>query len=399
MNILCVGGGPAGLYLAILMKKRDLSHRIVIYERNPRGVVQGWGVTLADDVLEQLRQNDPESLSELLAKSFAWSGYFVNVRGEEASSRERGTAIGRQELLDLLAHRAASLGVEIHYGREITNDHALKEFDVIILSDGVNSRLRQTHAQEFRTTRRLGANKMLWLGTTKLFKSFMINVASTPAGWIWFYAYAFDQQTSTFIVECSNHTWQALRFHELSREQSIAQIEQIFHQHLAGHRLLTRQSERDGLSWLNFKTIRNENWHAGKLVLIGDAAHSMHFSIGSGTRLALLDAISLSRHLSEQKDISAALLAYQHERQPEAHSLQQEANRSALWYETIPRFAPLDASMFLSLMHARRSIWIHRLPPRLYYALLTLKQSHPLQLLSGEARLERVGGRPIGAGR
>lgn len=371
MRIVCVGGGPAGLYFAILMKARDSAHDVEVLERNPRGVTYGWGVVFWDDLLEQLQADDPVTACDIRASSFRWNGQLLAVDSKPpAHVGGHGYGIGRQRLLDILVERAMGLGVRVEFDSEIENADRLRDADLIVASDGVNSRLRELRREQFQTEVVVGRNKYIWLGTSRVFDAFTFAFVHTDAGWIWCHAYGFDRDTSTFIVECSPETWSALGFDRLDHAGCTRLLEKLFERHLQGHAL----ESKGGASWLEFRTVTNEKWHADNVVLMGDAAHTTHFTIGSGTRLALEDAISLAAGLQEKTGLSAALERYERERRAGLSPAQSDARLSARWFESVPRYIELDPPQVFALLRDRRSPLLPRIPPRAYYRLYRATQ-------------------------
>lgn len=377
MKISCVGAGPAGLYLAILMKSRDPNHDITLYEQNAADVTHGWGVVYWDDLVRDLQENDPQSAQEILDQSFVWVDQTVDIKGRKpVRGIGGGYSIGRQRLLDILSRRATELGVRIEYNSEIDPGRDFSGSDVVVESSGVGSRLRRQRANEFNTKIVKGRNKYVWLGTTRVFNSFEFAFVPTDAGWIWFHAYGFDQGTSTLIVECTPETWAGLGFENLPAEESLARLEEIFADHLEGHKLLA-QIRDDRLPWLNFWEVTNGTWYSKNVVLLGDAAHTTHFSIGSGTRLAIQDSIALAKRLHKEPDVTSAFRAYQSERKQALIRPQKDARLSTRWYEQIARYTHLEPPQFSTLMLGRRSPLVAMLPPRIYCQLdgLTKKVS------------------------
>src|SRR5919199_728771 len=299
MKIVCVGGGPAGLYFATSMKLRNPVHDVTVLERNPAGVTFGWGVVLSDETLDNLRNNDPESAQEIQDNFAHWDDVEVHVRGKETirSGGHGFVGIGRKHLLDILAERAIDLGADVRFEREVEDLSGFAGADLIVGCDGVNSRVRQLYADQFQTNVDVRKNKYVWLGTHKVFDAFTFAFEKTRAGWIWIHAYRFNEDTSTCIVECSPETWESLGFDELGPDESVALMEEIFEPYLDGHSLINDQRHLGKTPWLNFQRISNEHWYHDNVVLMGDAAHTAHFSIGSGTKLALEDAIGLAEKL------------------------------------------------------------------------------------------------------
>lgn len=366
MKIVCVGGGPAGLYFSILLKERDPGQEISVLERSPAGVTYGWGVVFWDDLLDEVRAGDPVTARELHAHAFRWNGEQLAVTDREPVHLEgRGYGIGRERLLELLRQRAVGLGVDVRFETELQHRSQLPDADLVVACDGANSRLRTLLADRFEPTLVVGRNKYIWLGTSKVFDAFTFAFVETEAGWIWCHAYGFDQETSTFIVECSPETWSGLGFHRLGEVETLTLLERLFESHLEGERLRAKGRAR----WLNFRTLTNERWHHGNVVLMGDAAHTTHFTIGSGTKLALEDAIALAARLASEAPLEPALEAYERERKVALRPRQTDARFSARWFEEVPRYADLDPVRVFALMHERRSPLLPRCPPRLYYRL------------------------------
>lgn len=370
MRIVCVGGGPAGLYFAILMKERDPEHEITVLERNPAGVTYGWGVVFWDDLLDELRASNPHTAREISASAFRWNGELLAVEGKDPVVVEgRGHGIGRRRLLELLLERALALGVRVQFECEVEHLTELAGADLIVGCDGVHSRVRQLHGNRFKTDVQVGRNKYAWLGTSKVFDVFTFAFVQTTVGWIWCHAYGFDNDTSTFIVECSPEAWAGLGFDRLGGDDTLMLLEQLFAWQLEGHPLRTKVRAGDGALWLNFHTLTNEKWHHGRTVLIGDAAHTTHFTIGSGTKLALEDAIGLATKLHGGAALEQALESYEAERQIALRPAQTDARFSAEWFENIGRYADLDPQRFFALLHERRSPLLPRIPPPAYYRL------------------------------
>jgi anthraniloyl-CoA monooxygenase len=370
MRIACVGGGPAGLYLAILLKGRDPGHEITVLERNPAGVTYGWGVVFWDDLLEGLAANDPPTAATIAGEAFRWTGQRILVDGQpEAGLDGYGFSMRRQRLLDILTSRALELGVEVRFEVEVEDLAQLEGLDLVVAADGVNSRLRRAHPGSFGTRIDTGRNRYMWLGTTRVFDAFTFAFVRTPAGWIWCHAYGFDATASTFIVECSPETWAGLGFGQLGLEASIARLEELFAPQLDGHRLVAQGPDRERAPWLSFRTVTNERWRSGNLVLADDAAHTTHFTIGSGTKLAIEDAIGLAAALGAGDDLGTALAAYERDRKVALVLLQREARNSAGWFEHLPRYIDRGAPQFAALLQHRRSRLLTRMSPTGYYRL------------------------------
>lgn len=378
MRIACVGGGPAGLYFALLLKLREPRHDITIFERSAPGATRGWGVVFWGDLLEKLYSADPESAREIEQASFPWDKQVVDVRGEQVlSGASRGYGIRRQRLLDILARRALGLGVHIEFDHEVMAPSQLPEADLIVACDGVNSRIRHETTGISATDVHLGSNKYIWLGTDKVFESFTFPFVQTDSGWIWAHAYGVDAESSTFIAECSADTWTGLGFGAMPANDCLSLLEKIFERHLDGHQLIGQTSGETNVQWLNFRTVTNKKWYDGKTVLAGDAAHTTHFTIGSGTKLAIDDAISLADNLQRHAEPKAALEAYEKERQAAVLPPQIAARLSAQWYENIPRYIDLKPQQFCTLLRRRRSPLLPHVSPRLYYWLYPTSSEVP----------------------
>ncbi|WP_223638705.1 FAD-dependent monooxygenase [Corallococcus sp. EGB] len=375
MKMVCVGGGPAGLYFSILAKLSNPKHDITVVERNPPGVTYGWGVVFWDDLLDDLYRNDPVSARRIAEAAARWDTQEIYLRGRHATHiGGYGFALGRDRLLDILVRRATGLGVDVRFEQDGTDLSAHMDADLVVACDGVNSRLRQRHAQHFQTHVEEGRNKYLWLGTDKVFDAFTFAFEETPAGWIWFHGYRFNNATSTCIVECQEATWKKLGFDTLGPDATIRKLEGIFHSRLQGKSLLNQSKGMGRASWLNFKRVTNARWHHDNVVLMGDAAHTTHFSIGSGTKLAMQDAIGLARQLrAHPVNLPAALEAYDKERREALMGIQLAARSSAEWFENVPDHVNQDAMSFAHSLLSRRG------SPVWSYLLLMASQQPSLQ--------------------
>lgn len=353
MKIVCLGGGPAGLYFSISMKLRDPEHQVDVYERNRPGDTFGWGVVFSDQTLENLQANDPVSATTIKNEFIHWDMIDCFVNDELERSGGHGfIGLGRKRMLQLLYDRAQELGVRLHFEHEFEAtdiDGRFANADLIVAADGLNSKIRGAHQKAFGCTVDIRPNRFVWLGTKQTFRdAFTFIFKEIEQGWIWAHAYQFDADTSTFIVECNADVYDALGFDAMSHEESAETCRKIFGSYLGGHSLLTNSAHIRGSAWLNFPQISCQRWAMDdRVVLIGDAAHTAHFSIGSGTKLGLEDAISLARHLSVGSPMKEALEAYQDERSLEVLRLQNAALNAMSWFENTPRYAAaLDLKQF-----------------------------------------------------
>jgi len=350
MKIACIGGGPAGLYFAISMKLRDPGHEIEVFERNAPGVTFGWGVVFSDLTVENITANDPVSAATINAEFAHWDDIDVHFGGQTITSGGHGfIGIGRKRLLEILQNRARELGVTLHFNAECDPaDPKWRGYDLVIAADGANSRFRDATLEAFGVDIDVRANKFVWLGTSKVFDAFTFAFEETEHGWIWAHAYRFAPDCSTFIVECSEETWRSFGFDRMSQDESIAACEKLFAKYLDGHSLQSNASHLVGsAAWLSFRRIKCERWTSGNVILLGDAAHTAHFSIGSGTKLALEDAIKLAEVLNRPGlSLEAALDEYQAERNIEVLKLQNSARNSTEWFETLERYTHFEPLQF-----------------------------------------------------
>lgn len=350
MRIACLGGGPAGLYFAISMKLRDPAHEIDLFERNRADDTFGWGVVFSDQTVENLMANDPVS-GAIIRDEFAhWDDIEVHVHGETIRSSGHGfIGIGRKRLLAILQKRARQLGVRLHFEQEASADLAdWAGYDLVIAADGANSRIRNAYAEHFGVDVQLRRNRFFWFGTAKVFEAFTFAFERTEAGWVWAHAYRFDAGLSTFIVEMAPETWAKVGLDHMDQPEAIALCERIFAKYLDGHSLMSNAAHLPGpQAWLQFRRILCEHWSYRNLILLGDAAHTAHFSIGSGTKLALEDAIKLAEVLNRPGlEREAALFEYQAERNLEVLKLQNSARNSTEWFETVERYLPFEPIQF-----------------------------------------------------
>jgi len=346
-RIVCVGGGPAGLYAAILLRQAMPAARIEVFERNRPDDTFGWGVVFSDQTMANFQAADPESHAAILANFHHWDDIAIYFGGRRLLSGGHGfCGIARKRLLALLQERARELGVVQHFRHEVEDDSAFADADLIVAADGINSRTRARHAQVFRPDIDVRRCRFIWLGTTRPFSEFTFAFRETEHGWFQIHAYQFSAELSTVIVETREETWAAHGLDRASTADSIAFCEALFAPYLDGHPLQSNANHLRGSAWLNFNRVSCARWHHGRIVLLGDAAHTAHFSIGSGTKLAMEDAIALARHVSAGGALEAALEAYQRERHVEVLKLQSAARNRMEWFEHVARYVHLPPEQF-----------------------------------------------------
>ncbi|MGJ4972561.1 MULTISPECIES: FAD-dependent monooxygenase [unclassified Bradyrhizobium] len=332
MRIAVLGGGPGGLYFAYLWKKRHPAAVVDLFEQNPAGATWGFGVVFSDQALEFLRADDPDTVDAIAPHMESWRNITLNLRGETVEIDGVGfSAIGRLELLKLLQARAESVGVVARYGTTIQSLDQLAGYDLIVAADGLNSLVRRSFEGDFGFSVSYSSNKFAWYGTSKTFATLSQTFVATDRGSFNAHHYRYAPDMSTFLVECDRATWHAHGFAEMSVDESRRVCEQVFAATLDGHALVSNRSV-----WRNFPWVWNEHWWHRNMVLIGDALHTAHFSIGSGTRLAIEDAIALAKALDAETSLSDGLARYQAERQPIVKKLVTAARTSSDWYESFP---------------------------------------------------------------
>ena len=350
MKVLCLGGGPAGLYFAISMKLRDPSHDVTVLERNKADDTFGWGVVLSDDALGNMERNDPQSTATIRDHFAYWDDIAVIHNGVRTVSTGHGFAgIGRMQMLLILQDRCRELGVDLQFQTTFESaEHYRHQYDLVVACDGINSLVRQEYEAVFKPDIDLRLCKFIWLGTHQKFDdAFTFIFEHTEHGWMWAHAYQFDASTATVIVECTQQTWDAWGFEHMSKEDTIATCERVFARHLDGHALMSNANHLRGSAvWMNFPRVICERWYHENVVLMGDAAATGHFSIGSGSRLAFDSAIALAEFLHTEPTMQQAFERYQEERRLEVLRLQSAARNSLEWFEQCERYLHLDPVQF-----------------------------------------------------
>jgi anthraniloyl-CoA monooxygenase len=343
MRIKIIGGGPAGLYFALLMKQRDGAHTIEVFERNAPDDTFGWGVVFSDKTLSYLRESDEETYRRITERFEMWDNVDVVHRDFPVTIRgNRFSGIARIELLNILQERCRALGVELQFSTEVSDIEALAaSSDLLVGADGINSTVRQRYAEFFRPSLSVGRNKYIWYGTNQLFHGLTLTFRENESGVFAAHSYKFNQTTSTFIVECDEGTWNRAGFERMTDGETRAYLSQVFLNDLHGHPLLSNNSK-----WINFVNVKNEHWSHGQVVLLGDALHTAHFSIGSGTKLALEDAIALHRCFDETADVPRALTEFERVRKPIIEEYQEAAYESLVWFENVKDYMSLSPLPF-----------------------------------------------------
>jgi anthraniloyl-CoA monooxygenase len=375
MKIKVIGGGPAGMYFAILMKKADAGHQITIYERNGPDNTFGWGVVFSGRTLNNLREADEASHAEITHDFEAWDNVDVVHAGEKISIHGNSfSGIARIRLLKILQRRCEEMGIEIKFHTEINDlNSCMNNCDLLLGADGVNSTLRQTFADEFKPDLSTRPNKYIWYGTNQLFHGLTLTFREARAGVFAAHSYKFDRATSTFIVECDPETWNAAGFAGRSDDETRAYLETVFAGDLAGHKLLSNKSK-----WINFLLVRNANWYFDNVVLLGDALHTAHFSIGSGTKLAMEDAIALAQSFNRGAAIGDVLRQFESERKPVIEAYQAAAQESMLWFENAKDYMQLSPIELAYMLMTRSGRIDHE----------TLRRRDPNFIAAYERRLQ-----------
>lgn len=364
MRIVCIGGGPAGLYFALLMKKQNPAHHVTVVERNRPFDTFGWGVVFSDATMQSMRQWDPVTAATIEDAFNHWDDIELVFKGRKIRTTGHGfVGIGRKKMLNILQERCIELGVELVFEREVQGDQEFPEADLIISSDGVNSRIRAKYAEVFKPDMVVRPNRFIWLGTDKRFDAFTFDFQRTEHGWFQAHIYRFDDTTSTFIVETTDDVFKAHGLDKMDQDQSIAFCENLFADTLDGHSLMTNARHMRGSAWLNFGRLICEKWSHfngdSHVVLMGDSAHTAHFAIGSGTKLAIDDAIELTNQFNlighEKENIPAVLDAYEEVRRVDVARIQNAARNAMEWFEVVgTRYADtLEPEQFMYSMLTR----------------------------------------------
>ena len=350
MKINVIGGGPAGLYFSILMKRRDPSHEIHIVERDGPNDTFGWGIVFSDQTFSYLEENDRASFEQIVGACEIWENVDVVHKNEKVTIRgNRFSGIGRLQFLNILRARCRELGVGLQFHTNATDIDRYRDCDLLVGADGAGSAVRRAHQEFFQPSVDVRKNKYIWLGTNQLFHGLTLTFRENDDGHFIAHSYKFNPTTSTFIVECDETTWRNAGFERKSEAEMRAYLERVFATDLGGHPLLTNNFVR----WINFPLVRNARWRHENVVLIGDALHTAHFSIGSGTKLALEDAIALARCFRETADVAAALGEFERARRPVVERLQEAAFSSLLMLENIREDWHLDPLPFAYKMMTR----------------------------------------------
>lgn len=350
LRIAVIGGGPAGLYFSILMKKARPGAEILVVEKNPADVTWGWGVVFSAETMENFRGADEETYRRITENFARWDAIDVHFRGEMVRSGGHGfCGLKRMRLLEILQGRAEELGVLLEFGREVDSYEEFAGYDLVVGADGINSQLRAHFAEVFEPEIEPGRAKFVWLGSTKRFDTFTFYIKENEHGLFQVHAYQFNEDQSTFIVECDEDTWRRAGLDQADESRTIGYCEALFAEELEGARLLGNHS-----NWINFRRVKCKRWHHENMVLIGDAAHTAHFSIGSGTKLAMEDAIELVAAVEEHPgDIPSSLQAYWDRRWLDVAKLQRAAAVSRHWFEEISRYKHFDPQQFTASLLSR----------------------------------------------
>ena len=342
MRVAVVGGGPAGLYFSLLLRKAVPDHDVVLFERNPAGATYGWGVVFSDRTLTSFREADYRTYEQIIDNFIMWDSIDVCYRDRVVRCGGQGfSGISRRFLLELLHARCDELGVQTEYERDIEGPDELAEFDLVVGADGVRSVVRDANTDVYKPRFSNGSSLYIWFGTERAFDSFTFAFRGNDDGFFQAHAYPFDGTMSTFIVECDEDSWRRAGLDAADEAESIAYCQSLFAPELRGHALMSNNSK-----WINFVTLKNRTWHHDNHVLVGDAAHTAHFSIGSGTKLAMEDSIALVTALQTRGDVESALVEYQMDRKPRVERFQEAARQSQTYFENTRRYQHMEPMQF-----------------------------------------------------
>ncbi|HEX8116158.1 MAG TPA: FAD-dependent monooxygenase [Pyrinomonadaceae bacterium] len=343
MRINVIGGGPAGLYFALLMRRSGVAREAVVYERNPPGATFGWGVVFSGRTLRNLREADEVSHRRITESFETWDNVDVLLRESKISIRGNDfSGIARLKLLSILQERCAEVGVDLRFDTNVEDIDALaRDCDLLVGADGVGSVVRERYAEDFRPALAAGANKYIWYGTRRLFHGLTLTFREAAGGVFAAHSYKFDKGLSTFIVECDEETWRHAGLDQMPDAEAREYLGRVFARDLGGEELLSNNSR-----WINFLLVKNGRWSRGNVVLLGDALHTAHFSIGSGTKLAIEDSIELFRHFAAGLDVPAALEAFERGRRPVVEEYQRAADESRVWFERAGEHVKLEPLPF-----------------------------------------------------
>jgi anthraniloyl-CoA monooxygenase len=349
-RINVIGGGPAGLYFAILMKRGDPSREIIVVERDGPDDTFGWGIVFSDQTFSYLEESDRPSFQQIISACEIWDNVDVVHKGEQVTIRgNRFSGIGRLKFLGILRERCRELGVDLRFHTNVSDVESYRDCDLMVGADGANSFVRRAYQDFFKPSIDVRKNKYIWLGTNQLFHGLTLTFHEDEAGRFIAHSYKFDKSTSTFIVECDEATWRNAGFDMKNEAETCEYLRRVFEDDLGGHELLTNNFVR----WINFPLVRNRNWSHENVVLLGDALHTAHFSIGSGTKLALEDSIALAKCFAEHSDVATALREFERTRRPVVEGLQDAAFSSLLMLENIVEDWSLDPLPFAYKMMTR----------------------------------------------
>jgi 2-polyprenyl-6-methoxyphenol hydroxylase-like FAD-dependent oxidoreductase len=368
VRITCVGAGPAGLYFAILAKLRNPADEVTVIERGGPRQTRGWCLTLGADNLERLQLADPESARVIERNMYRWREEYLHLRGQRVVHMSDFDIVNitRARLVEILADRAREVGARVRYNEEVSSLSQLADADLIVAADGVGSRLRN-EIGTFGTEITPARDKYLWLGTDRPFGALEFFFVETACGWVWAAGYGVQSEQSSFLIHCTQQTWSGLGFGTMRVADSLDVLRELFREPLAGYRLIGQGDDENSGNWLTFRTVTNQRWHAGNVVLAGDSAHTTHFTTGLGTVMAMEDAMALAGSLGRHDRLDLALEAYERQRKAELKPAQDAAMLSSKWFVNVPRYINLTPQAFAAALYARRSPLLAVLPPSLWY--------------------------------